>query len=128
MYYFRFDNPAASADLPAKQLTYNYIFSLNAWLLCFPSSLLCDWTMGTVPLIKTFMQVENLSTLLFYSVLCALIYPALFSHDKVQRSIIIMVSWGTRFHKEWSLFRKMFAHLNRVFVVTILHIFVFYFF
>ena len=50
----RFDNPASVAESPARQLTYNYLVSMNTGLMLNPFYLCCDWTMGTVPLLETF--------------------------------------------------------------------------
>ena len=48
--FTNFDNPASYADTPAKQLTWAYLVPVNFWLLLAPAQLLCDWTMGTIPL------------------------------------------------------------------------------
>ena len=61
--FTRFDNPAAVSLFPAKQLTFSYLASLNAWQLLAPSDLICDWTMNTVPLVKKWLDVRNLATL-----------------------------------------------------------------
>lgn len=88
----RFDNPASVAPSPTRQLTYNYLTSVNFWLLLFPCDLCCDWTMGTVPLVETFFDARNLATLATYSLLIALLWVA-FNTDNQQRSAaIIMVS------------------------------------
>ncbi|XP_069830263.1 protein O-mannosyl-transferase TMTC3 isoform X1 [Dendropsophus ebraccatus] len=64
--FTRFDNPAAVSATPARQLTFNYLLPVNAWLLLNPSELCCDWTMGTIPLVESFLDVRNLATLLFF--------------------------------------------------------------
>ena len=61
-----FDNPAAAASFPSRQLTLNYLLPVNAWLLLLPNGLLCDWTMGTIPLINRFDDVRNLATIVFW--------------------------------------------------------------
>lgn len=89
---YRFDNPASVAPSPTRQLTYNYLTSVNFWLLLFPCDLCCDWTMGTVPLVETFFDARNLATLGTYALLIALLWVA-FNTDNQQRSAaIIMVS------------------------------------
>ncbi|GFY47332.1 protein O-mannosyl-transferase TMTC3 [Trichonephila inaurata madagascariensis] len=62
-----FDNPAAASATPVRQLTYNYLLSVNAWLLLFPCNLCCDWTMSSIPLITGFWDARNLATVAFYA-------------------------------------------------------------
>ncbi|KAJ7397482.1 Transmembrane and TPR repeat-containing protein 3 [Pitangus sulphuratus] len=69
----RFDNPAAVSPSPARQLTFNYLLPVNAWLLLNPSELCCDWTMGTIPLVESLLDVRNVATLTFFCFLGALI-------------------------------------------------------
>lgn len=61
-----FDNPASALSFPARHLTFNYLLPVNAWFLLNPSELLCDWTMGTIPVIEGFSDVRNLATLIFW--------------------------------------------------------------
>ncbi|GAB6030154.1 hypothetical protein CHUAL_005833 [Chamberlinius hualienensis] len=84
--FTRFDNPASVAPTPSRQLTYNYILTVNAWLLLFPCNLCCDWTMGTIPLIESIWDSRNLITILFYAILARLthlIFTSSFKHSKV---------------------------------------------
>ncbi|KAM4747156.1 protein O-mannosyl-transferase TMTC3 [Rhinophrynus dorsalis] len=67
--FTRFDNPAAVSSTPARQLTFNYLLPLNAWLLLNPSELCCDWTMGTIPLVESILDVRNLATFIFFCLL-----------------------------------------------------------
>lgn len=69
---YRFDNPAAVSPTPTRQLTFNYLLPVNAWLLLNPSELCCDWTMGTIPLIESFLDIRNLATFTFFCFLGAL--------------------------------------------------------
>ena len=69
---YRFDNPAAVSPTPTRQLTFNYLLPVNAWLLLNPSELCCDWTMGTIPLIESFLDIRNLATFIFFCFLGAL--------------------------------------------------------
>ncbi|XP_044136427.1 protein O-mannosyl-transferase TMTC3 isoform X1 [Bufo gargarizans] len=71
--FTRFDNPAAVSATPARQLTFHYLLPVNAWLLLNPSELCCDWTMGTIPLVESFLDVRNLATLLFFFFLGSLV-------------------------------------------------------
>ncbi|KAG8513959.1 Protein O-mannosyl-transferase TMTC3, partial [Galemys pyrenaicus] len=70
--FTRFDNPAAVSPTPTRQLTFNYLLPVNAWLLLNPSELCCDWTMGTIPLIESFLDIRNLATFTFFCLLGAL--------------------------------------------------------
>uniref|UniRef100_A0A673HWD3 Protein O-mannosyl-transferase TMTC3 n=1 Tax=Sinocyclocheilus rhinocerous TaxID=307959 RepID=A0A673HWD3_9TELE len=72
--FTRFDNPAAISSTPTRQLTFNYLLPVNAWLLLNPSELCCDWTMGTIPLVETLLDPRNLATVVFYGMLSLLAY------------------------------------------------------
>lgn len=86
----RFDNPAAVSPTPTRQLTFNYLLPLNAWLLLNPSELCCDWTMGTIPLVESPLDPRNLATLAFYSLLGLLAYHSL-RHGHNSAKTVIMV-------------------------------------
>lgn len=88
--FTRFDNPASVSDWPARQLTYNYLVSVNAWLLIFPCDLCCDWTMGTVPLVESTSDPRNLATLATYAVVAALVYTAFTTSNRAKRVAVIM--------------------------------------
>uniref|UniRef100_A0A673HT89 Protein O-mannosyl-transferase TMTC3 n=1 Tax=Sinocyclocheilus rhinocerous TaxID=307959 RepID=A0A673HT89_9TELE len=75
--FTRFDNPAAISSTPTRQLTFNYLLPVNAWLLLNPSELCCDWTMGTIPLVETLLDPRNLATVVFYGMLSLLAYQGL---------------------------------------------------
>ncbi|KAG9490438.1 hypothetical protein GDO78_006007 [Eleutherodactylus coqui] len=80
--FTRFDNPAAVSATPTRQLTFNYLLPVNAWLVLNPSELCCDWTMGTIPLVESFLDIRNLATLLFFCFLGNLvIYSVRYSGD-----------------------------------------------
>lgn len=89
---FRFDNPASVAPTPTRQLTYNYLTSVNFWLLLFPCDLCCDWTMGTVPLVETIFDTRNLATIATYSLFIALLWVAFNTDNQQKSTIILMVS------------------------------------
>ncbi|XP_046643729.1 protein O-mannosyl-transferase Tmtc3-like [Daphnia pulicaria] len=88
--FTRFDNPASASSFPSRHLTYNYLAVLNAWLLTFPSSLCCDWTMGTVALVESMTDPRNLATLLFFFLAFRFVWAAFFQGDPV---IIMAFSW-----------------------------------
>lgn len=86
----RFDNPAAVSPTPTRQMTFNYLLPVNAWLLLNPSELCCDWTMGTIPLVESFLDLRNLATLLFYTCLTLLAHHSL-RHRHGSAKTVIMV-------------------------------------
>uniref|UniRef100_A0A8C1VRZ1 Protein O-mannosyl-transferase TMTC3 n=1 Tax=Cyprinus carpio TaxID=7962 RepID=A0A8C1VRZ1_CYPCA len=77
--FTRFDNPAAVSSTPTRQLTFNFLLPVNAWLLLNPSELCCDWTMGTIPLVECLLDPRNLATVVFYGMLSILAYQEIFS-------------------------------------------------
>ncbi|CAH0721513.1 unnamed protein product, partial [Brenthis ino] len=69
--FTRFDNPAGAAPPPARHLTFAYLPALNAWLLTLPEALCCDWTMGTVALLRSWRDPRNLATIALATTLIA---------------------------------------------------------
>uniref|UniRef100_A0A0B7A7K4 dolichyl-phosphate-mannose--protein mannosyltransferase n=1 Tax=Arion vulgaris TaxID=1028688 RepID=A0A0B7A7K4_9EUPU len=62
------DNPASDSDsLLTRVLTYNYLPAANFWMVVCPSVLSFDWSMESVPLLESLMDIRNLFTLLFYA-------------------------------------------------------------
>lgn len=90
--FSRFDNPASVAPAPARQLTYNYLAALNAWLLVFPCDLCCDWTMGTVPLVTSLTDPRNLATVAVYLFLAVATRAALESDERHRRPLLMGLS------------------------------------
>lgn len=90
-----FDNPASQAAFPARHLTYNYLLSINAWLLLCPSGLCCDWTMGTIPLLESILDVRNVFTLCFYAFMITFISYMLNGQDKRNRAVIMVSHWNS---------------------------------
>lgn len=72
-------------------MTFNYLLPVNAWLLLNPSELCCDWTMGTIPLVESLLDLRNMTTLLFYACLALLAHHSLcYRHGSAKT--VIMVS------------------------------------
>uniref|UniRef100_UPI003AAD8A30 protein O-mannosyl-transferase TMTC3 n=1 Tax=Centroberyx gerrardi TaxID=166262 RepID=UPI003AAD8A30 len=90
--FTRFDNPAAVSPTPTRQLTFNYLLPVNAWLLLNPSELCCDWTMGTIPLVESLLDLRNLATLLFYTSLGLLAYHSLRYRHSSAKTVIMALS------------------------------------
>ncbi|KAI1888583.1 hypothetical protein AGOR_G00186660 [Albula goreensis] len=90
--FTRFDNPAAVSPTPTRQLTFNYLLPVNAWLLLNPSELCCDWTMGTIPLVESLLDIRNIATLAFYCLLGLLAFQCLWSPDQSSKTVIMALS------------------------------------
>ncbi|KPJ15271.1 Transmembrane and TPR repeat-containing protein CG4050 [Papilio machaon] len=75
--FTRFDNPAGASPPPARHLTFAYLPALNAWLLTLPEALCCDWTMGTVALLRSWRDPRNLATVALATLLIAAAVHAL---------------------------------------------------
>ncbi|XP_033888355.1 protein O-mannosyl-transferase TMTC3 isoform X1 [Acipenser ruthenus] len=90
--FTRFDNPAAVSQTPARQLTFNYLLPVNAWLLLNPSELCCDWTMGTIPLVESLLDMRNLVTIAFYSVLGLMVHHGVRYSVDSSKTVIMALS------------------------------------
>lgn len=90
--FTRFDNPAAVSPTPARQMTFNYLLPVNAWLLLNPSELCCDWTMGTIPLVESLLDLRNAATLLFYAFLALLAHHSLRHRHGSAKTVIMALS------------------------------------
>ncbi|BFZ09149.1 hypothetical protein BsWGS_12188 [Bradybaena similaris] len=88
--FTNFDNPASTSPTPSRQLTYNYLLPVNAWLLLNPSELCCDWTMGTIKVIKSVLDLRNVYTITFYIALAILCFFAV--AQQTQRSRVVVMS------------------------------------
>ena len=86
-HFTTFDNPAAHAPAPARQLTFAYLLALNARLLLWPAPLLCDWSMGTVPLVASPRDPLNAATAALAAALCALVYRSLTRSGPTHRAL-----------------------------------------
>lgn len=56
---------------------YNYLYSINAWLLLNPWWLCFDWSMGCVPVIETFTDPRILGAVAVWVVMAALLWTCL---------------------------------------------------
>ncbi|GFS53330.1 protein O-mannosyl-transferase TMTC3 [Trichonephila inaurata madagascariensis] len=88
--FTKFDNPAAAAKAPTRQMTMHYLVALNSWLLNFPCDLCCDWTMGTVPLVTSVLDSRNIATLGFYIAFGTLLWTSLWEYE-AKSKIILMI-------------------------------------
>lgn len=88
--FTRFDNPASYEDFPRRHLTFNYLLPLNLWLLIYPKDLLCDWSMGTIPLVESFQDVRNIATIAFYIILALSVYITCNCSHNATRNVLIL--------------------------------------
>ncbi|XP_062049952.1 protein O-mannosyl-transferase TMTC4 isoform X2 [Lepus europaeus] len=85
------DNPASFADSAwVRAINYNYYYSLNAWLLLCPWWLCFDWSMGCIPLIKSFGDWRVIALAALWLCLIGLIHQALCSEDSHKRRILTL--------------------------------------
>ncbi|XP_061825330.2 protein O-mannosyl-transferase TMTC3 [Nerophis lumbriciformis] len=90
--FTRFDNPAAVSPTPTRQLTFNYLLPVNAWLLLNPSELCCDWTMGTIPLVESALDRRNLATVVFYVLVGLLAYSSVTCQHSSAKTVVMALS------------------------------------
>ncbi|KAK3927210.1 Protein O-mannosyl-transferase TMTC4 [Frankliniella fusca] len=83
------DNPASFAqDFWTRVRTYNYLYSLNAWLLVCPEWLSFDWSMGCVSLLSDLFDPRLLAIVVLWATLCGLIWRGnCYSNDKLGRTL-----------------------------------------
>lgn len=65
--------PTESSCCSRRMLSFSNIYAHNAWLLLSPSSLCCDWSLGSVPLVTSLTDTKNLYSVALYVSLAALV-------------------------------------------------------
>ena len=79
----REDNPTAFlANSLLRLVNYNYIYSLNLWLLLCPDWLCFDWSMGCIPLINSIDP--RLSCIVVFWLMLSLFIKVIFSRKDHQ--------------------------------------------
>ncbi|KAG1663003.1 Transmembrane and TPR repeat-containing protein 3 [Nymphon striatum] len=75
------------------RLTLMYLAAYNSWLMLFPSSLCCDWTMSSIPLLKSVFDIRNIFTLAFlYAAFKLFSATRIFTRDrKIDRGLLMIV-------------------------------------
>jgi len=91
--FTKFDNPASLSQTIPRILTYLYLPCLNLWLLLCPSTLCCDWTMGSIPLLSSLGDARVLVILIVIVLLFNLLNVIFRSCDIVSKQIIFATSW-----------------------------------
>ncbi|CAI8035646.1 Protein O-mannosyl-transferase TMTC4, partial [Geodia barretti] len=88
------DNPASFSDSwTTKILSYNYLYSLNWWLLYHPWWLCFDWSMGCVPLVQSATDLRVAAVAVFWAGLGALAFRGLSRfHTGDGRLVILSLS------------------------------------
>ena len=72
--------------------------TVNAALLLSPSELCCDWTMGTIPLVKSLADPRNLVTIFTFAILLNLGLAALFGRNRYVNSVSSPVPHISKFN------------------------------
>lgn len=90
------------------------LYCFNAWLLLSPSSLCCDWTLGSIPLVTSFSDVKNTWSLILYSSLAILMLHVLCSkQDRFQLGMGLSLLLLPYFPASGALFRVGFVIAER---------------
>jgi len=93
------DNPASfSKHLSTRIMTYAYLCVVNCWLLIAPVSLSYDWQMGSVPLVESFLDWRNITTLVLF--LALIIITWLLMNEKLPVIISSLSSFVISHHDE----------------------------
>ena len=58
-------------------MSFSNIYTINAWLLLAPSSLCCDWSLGSVPLVTSIADIRNIWSIVLYIGLLTLVLHTL---------------------------------------------------
>lgn len=90
--FTQFDNPAAVAPTPTRQLTFAYLLFVNAGLLLLPLHLCCDWTMQTIPLIESITDWRNFQTIGFFVSMGLLGWYCAFGKEWEKKGVIAALS------------------------------------
>jgi hypothetical protein len=62
-------------------MSFSNIYVMNTWLLLSPSSLCCDWALGSLPLVTSLADPRNAWSLLLYAAILVLLAHLLFSRN-----------------------------------------------
>ncbi len=65
-------------------LNYNYLYSLNSWLLLNPWWLCFDWSMGCVPVIDSLWDQRILCLLPFCAIMFSLLWLCLWGQPSAE--------------------------------------------
>ncbi|XP_033637459.1 protein O-mannosyl-transferase TMTC4-like isoform X1 [Asterias rubens] len=86
-----FDNPASFAEgAITRMVNYNFIYSINVWLLMVPHWLCFDWSMGCVSLIESTNDVRVLVPTALWVFLGCLIFKCFMDPPSQRRRVLTM--------------------------------------
>jgi len=91
--FTKFDNPGSHATALPKALTLTHLLYVNLGLLFCPSSLCCDWTMGSIPLINSVSDPRNLLTLFTIAAILHLVFATLKTGNPLSRQLVMAIAW-----------------------------------
>lgn len=73
-----FDNPHSFVNGSLfRALNYNYLYSINSWLLVNPWWLCFDWSMGCIPVIESLSDWRIVVVIVFWIILASLLFTSL---------------------------------------------------
>lgn len=86
-----FDNPHSFVNSTIfRAINYNYLYSLNSWLLVNPWWLCFDWSMGCIPVIESLFDWRNLIVIIFWIIMAALFFKSLCRSSTQQTRTVTM--------------------------------------
>merc|ERR1719474_1680220 len=91
--FTKFDNPASHSEGLSKILTYSYLPCLNIWFLLCPTSLCCDWTMGSIPLLQSASDPRILGIITFASITILFLLKIVRSEEKFSKQLLFSSAW-----------------------------------
>merc|ERR1719474_382024 len=91
--FTKFDNPASHSEGLSKILTYSYLPCLNIWFLLCPTSLCCDWTMGSIPLLQSASDPRILGIITFASITILFLLKIVRSEEKFSKELLFSSAW-----------------------------------
>ena len=95
-------------------LSLSNLYCFNAWLLLSPSSLCCDWTLGSIPLVTSFSDTKNIWSLVLYTSLAILVLHAICSkRDRLPVGMGLSLLLLPYFPASGALFRVGFVIAER---------------
>ena len=86
------DNPIITLETPFRQLQLLYLCFVNTWLALNPSFLCADWTSGTLSLIDSIVDPQNIATLTTLIAILILVLRSISGNGHVHRVLAFSLS------------------------------------